>query len=750
MKKKLSMCLVFLFLLVHCLGFIALATEKAVVKIVDKNTEFAIKTAEMIKDAESPSLMLRIIGKFKQIPKNFDSFDITDSVISEDGRFVLQFDSENELLKCLKELRSNSNIIYAEQDKPVYVASLEESKEHVSWGVDAIEADKYSDSIVLPSEDSSVTVAIVDSGCADIDYVKSKLVQGYDFVDNDTDATNDTSIDSHGTFLASIITDCTSKLPVNIMPVRVLSSISGSLINAVNGIFYAVDNGADVINISLVGVLSDCSSLDDALMYAEQNNVSVVVCAGNSKSDIENYCPAHNETAITVSSVNDENEFSESFSNFGDKIDISAPGENIVGYNALGEKTTLSGTSMSAAFVSAAALMFRLENPGCNTKQVRDSLTACAEDFGETGWDKYYGYGVLRLGKLAESKIKYVESVKFELPVYTLYVGESLTIFPVFIPEDSNDKSFVLIADNSNVEIVGDQLLAVSEGKSVLTVVSNDGSFSDSCEIIIQTRKMFTIEWNINGEMYYSTYEERETIVPPEIPEIMGYTFAGWNPVLPDTMPAEDLSFTAVFEVIEPEVPATPSEPLITKPIELTMPSTTEPLNKPIEESTTKSVVTEPSTTKLVEENTTNPFEESTTKPTESTTKPVTPPVTELKVSVEIRKPSQTEIKYGDSIILHADIEGVFPKDAEIVWTADNANFTIVEVSADGKACTVTPSANGDTVFTAKIVDENGKEICSDTQTMTSKAGFFRKVIAFFKKLFGMTKVIPGLFKGFI
>ncbi len=116
-----------------------------------------------------------------------------------------------------------------------------------------------------------------------------------------------------------------------------------------------------------------------------------------------------------------------------------------------------------------------------------------------------------------------------------------------------------------------------------------------------------------------------------------------------------------------------------------------------------------------------------------------------VNIGFDIRTPSTTSITYGDSIVLHADVENL-PEGAKIVWSADNSNFTYT-ASADGTTCTVSPSANGDTTFTATVVDANGNEISSDTQAMTSKAGFFQKIIAFFKGLFGLTKIIPEAFK---
>ncbi len=108
--------------------------------------------------------------------------------------------------------------------------------------------------------------------------------------------------------------------------------------------------------------------------------------------------------------------------------------------------------------------------------------------------------------------------------------------------------------------------------------------------------------------------------------------------------------------------------------------------------------------------------------------------------------PSTRTISYGDSIILHADTKNL-PEVAYIEWSVDNSNFKIVSYSADGSNCTITPEVSGDTTFTVTVYDKDGNEIGSDIQTMTSKAGFFQKIIAFFKKIFGLTKVIPEMFK---
>ena len=108
-----------------------------------------------------------------------------------------------------------------------------------------------------------------------------------------------------------------------------------------------------------------------------------------------------------------------------------------------------------------------------------------------------------------------------------------------------------------------------------------------------------------------------------------------------------------------------------------------------------------------------------------------------------IAQPTETTISYGDAIILHVD-ETKIPVGGRVEWTADNGNF---KYSANGNTCRIDPNKSGSTTFTATIYDSQGNAVSKDEQVMTSKAGFFDKIIAFFKKLFGLTKVIPQSLK---
>ncbi len=205
----------------------------------------------------------------------------------------------------------------------------------------------------------------------------------------------------------------------------------------------------------------------------------------------------------------------------------------------------------------------------------------------------------------------------------------------------------------------------------------------------------------------------------------------------------------------KPTEPSTES-PSTTKPVEV--PTTTKPVEIP---TTTKPVVTDPSTTKPVEvPNTSKPVVEptkpvATTKPTikpttestKPTTEPSTKPVETTKHVFEeeiIKKPSTSTVKYGETLILHADFENV-PDGAKIEWSVEGEGVTI-KPSADGLTCAVTSTATGDVTITAKYTDANGVEHVSE-QKIESNASFWQKIVSFFKNLFGINRIIEQAIK---
>ena len=122
---------------------------------------------------------------------------------------------------------------------------------------------------------------------------------------------------------------------------------------------------------------------------------------------------------------------------------------------------------------------------------------------------------------------------------------------------------------------------------------------------------------------------------------------------------------------------------------------------------------------------------------------------------LSIKSPSTTTVSYGFTLNLHANVTDL-PEGARIVWSMDGSGFELIP-SADGMTCGVKSVSKGSATITAKVVDKNGNAVkdangneITASQSLTSKAGFFQKLVAFFKKLFGISMVLPCLLEGII
>lgn len=157
-------------------------------------------------------------------------------------------------------------------------------------------------------------------------------------------------------------------------------------------ILYAVDNGADVINASWGGG-GAAQAITDAIDYAYASGVVFVVAAGNSNVDTAGFYPANVSTAIAVSALNPDDTLA-GFSNFGSKIEVSAPGVEILSLkNATGDYFRLAGTSMAAPHVSGVVALILAQHPAYSIEQVRQALRISATDLGPAGKDASFGYG---------------------------------------------------------------------------------------------------------------------------------------------------------------------------------------------------------------------------------------------------------------------------------------------------------------------------------------------------------------------
>jgi serine protease len=279
----------------------------------------------------------------------------------------------------------------------------------------------------LPPGDPNVIVAVLDTGVAYEDFANFQrapdlantlFTPGHDFVNNDEHANDD---DGHGTHVAGTLAQSTDNsigtagiaFDCNIMPVKVLSRRgAGSYTNIADGIYFAADNGADIINMSLGGA-SDSTTLRNAVAYAYDQGVTIICAAGNEyeEGNTPSYPAAYDEYCIAVGGTRFD-QTRAYYSNTGDYLDLVAPGgdlyidQNGDGYDdgilqqSFGTNPKdwgywfYEGTSMTAPHVSGIAALL-VSNGVTSPDAVREALQNTARDLGLAGWDQEYGWGLV-------------------------------------------------------------------------------------------------------------------------------------------------------------------------------------------------------------------------------------------------------------------------------------------------------------------------------------------------------------------
>ncbi|WP_104168452.1 S8 family serine peptidase [Arthrobacter sp. SX1312] len=170
---------------------------------------------------------------------------------------------------------------------------------------------------------------------------------------------------------------------------------------------WAVDNGADVINMSL-GSTSTAwpESWDDAFLHAEQNDVVIVAAAGNRAGGLTQVgAPATIPGVLAVAGLDRSGMASDEASSEGISIAVAAPSENLVGGLPGGFYADWSGTSGAAPLVSGVAALIRSRYPELTAAEVVNRIIGTAKDAGAPGFDTLYGYGVLDVAAAVGSDI---------------------------------------------------------------------------------------------------------------------------------------------------------------------------------------------------------------------------------------------------------------------------------------------------------------------------------------------------------
>ncbi len=377
----------------------------------------------------------------KSIAKSYGAVEMKS--INRLGIEKIRIPDNRTVNEMVGEFSGREDVQYAE---PVYIRRAsklpteyadESSLNQRQWGLYKINAHDAWDT----ETGSGITIAVLDTGidldhpdlAANLwqnsspetaytgDYTIVHDTHGWDFVNDDNNPDDDDTFSGgHGTHCAGIITARanTSTYTVvgvswtnKLMAVKILDySGYGTSSDLIDAITYAADKGADIISLSLGGVgVSEAER--EAVNYAYNKGVVIVAATGNTYSALVDYPAAYDHViAVGATNANDERA---AFSNYGENIDVVAPGAEIYS-TVIGGYKSMDGTSMACPHVSGLAALVmsywnNVGNTGWTPQQVSNVITSNCDDVNSaaySGWDKYSGYGRIN----AESTLDFISS----------------------------------------------------------------------------------------------------------------------------------------------------------------------------------------------------------------------------------------------------------------------------------------------------------------------------------------------------
>ncbi len=376
------------------------------------------------------SISDQIVVRFKnnideKFVSNFESSNNIKTIkfVKKINTALFQLKPNSDVDSILTELNRDSSIDYAEKNYKIslnYTVNDKKAKEQS--GLALANFPKAWD---ITFGNKKTVVAVIDTG-TDLTHpdLKNKLVQGYNAIESDKTPMDE---NGHGTHVSGIVAaETNNKIGIagsapdtKIMPIKVLGKQgTGNTINTAYGIVWAVDHGANVLNLSLGGPENE--TVKRAVEYALEKNVVVVAAMGNSALEAERTknssllkaFPAALPGVISVGAV-DFSKQKADFSNYGKWISVVAPGVDILSttptYDFFMEESdldpkikgydTLQGTSQASPMVAGLAALVLSRYPSYTPREVKAKIESTATDLGKKGFDNEYGYGLINAAK---------------------------------------------------------------------------------------------------------------------------------------------------------------------------------------------------------------------------------------------------------------------------------------------------------------------------------------------------------------
>lgn len=501
--------------------------------------------------------------QFENLPEN--AFDLNRLIVKSKNKidycgavecvsgyrdlYILQYDSVEATISAYEYYLSLNSIEYVEPD--LIQQTQEEIKEVISaedigldnedyveivdkiesWSSKDIGFDDIKDKL-SEIELQEVVVAVLDSGIdTDHEVFEGRIIES--FVNCSTSGAENSVEDDfgHGTHVAGIVVDNTPS-NVKIKPYKVLNHEGkGALSSIIAAFDLAVEDGADVINMSFTAE-GESKTMTDSVNAAVEKGVNVVVAAGNRGVDLtkKTFSPACVESAITVSAVTKDHKLS-SYSNYNGPIDIAAPGDDIISAYLNNTYVSMSGTSMATPQVAAGIAIVRSVYEEKTNAEVEEFLEKYATTMEEDEGYNRFGAGVLYVKYLLESTPRTVD------PVFSVESGEFVNTFNLSIKCYEKDSKILYVMieeefdgdfeDDENIDInllngnLYEHSIKISVDTTVAAVAFSEDKLFSSVVVMEYDRKNGSEEdlYDIDSSGMITGYVGTETdlIIPDTI-----------------------------------------------------------------------------------------------------------------------------------------------------------------------------------------------------------------------------------------
>jgi subtilisin family serine protease/PKD repeat protein len=347
--------------------------------------------------------------------------------------YQIKLSDFSEVDEVIKKLSVHSTIEYAELKELHHTTLVPDDQFYGlpnQYGLFKIQAEQAWD---VSTGSSNVIVAVTDNAI-NVDHpdLQNIIVGGYDAVDQDNDPRpcggNDGLHGSHVSGTVGCETDNNTGIAsigfgISIMPVKI-GDCSGSLTGGYDGIVYAANNGANIINMSWGG--PGFSNYGQNVINNAWNAGAILVAAAGNDNTTNMFYPAGYNNVVTVASTN-ETDNKSGFSNYGNWIDVAAPGSNIISTDDGNYYVSLGGTSMASPLVSGLLGLMKSYAPSASNTDLINCLYSSADDISaqNSGYIGQLGSGRINafeaLNCLSSFNVQYDASIRsINSPVGTI------------------------------------------------------------------------------------------------------------------------------------------------------------------------------------------------------------------------------------------------------------------------------------------------------------------------------------------